>query len=92
MPDILGALNAKRRVLRETRIALQTEFREKLAEIDAEISKVDSALNIVNDAVLQYLCPCCKGTGSVRRADAAGDMEDETCERCKGTGVDLEGK
>ena len=90
MPDVVKALMSKKRILQQTKISVQREAEKKLAEINAEIAKVDSALSVVNNAVLQYLCPKCKGTGTVRKADAVGDMEDWQCDRCKGTGIDME--
>ena len=55
MPDVVKALMGKKRVLQQTKISVQREAEKKLAEINAEIAKVDSALSIVNNAVLQYL-------------------------------------
>lgn len=32
------------------------------------------------------VCPECYGKGFLRRIDAAGSLDDETCKVCKGTG------
>ena len=35
---------------------------------------------------LESICPSCNGTGTERRCDAAGSMNDEDCRSCNGSG------
>jgi len=88
MVDIISALSQKRTKLYQKKREIELEAQQRIREIGNEISDIENALHILNDAVADYLCPDCKGTGSVRKCDAAGQMEDVTCPRCHGTGVD----
>jgi len=87
MADIIAVLNRKRANLVTEKMDIQREADAKLARVDGEIKRIDEALETLNAACQRYLCLHCKGSGSVRHADAAGDMEDWPCEKCGGTGV-----
>lgn len=89
MPDVVGALNRKKMRLLAEKRELTSEYERRKAELETEIKRVDAALSIVNDAVKEFLCKTCQGTGTVRKMDAAGQMEDVDCPDCKGTGVAL---
>ena len=80
MADVIEALNRKRASLNGQK-----------QEIDAEIANVDQAIKTWNDAVKDYLCKICVGKGTVRIADAAGQMEDCRCPACKGSGIQPQG-
>lgn len=87
MPDIITALHKKRQDLVSQKSVIRAEYEYKMTVADEEIKRIDKALETLNAAVQEYLCPHCKGTGTVRKADAAGQMEDWPCPKCKGTGV-----
>ena len=87
MADIISALNRKRASLNGQKQQIRAEADRKIAEIDAELANVDRALKTLNDAVKDYLCKTCGGEGTIRRPDAAGQMEDCRCPACNGTGV-----
>lgn len=63
------------------------EADRKVAEIDTELTDVDRAIKTLNDAVEDYPCNTCGGEGTIRKPDAAGQMEDCRCPACNGTGV-----
>ena len=83
MADIISALNRKRASLNGQKQQIRAEADRTIAEIDAEIANVDRALKTLND----YLCKTCGGEGTIRKPDAAGQMEDCRCPACNGTGV-----
>lgn len=85
--DVIGALHRKRNNLQIRRARVEMEKNDELRRIDREIGEIDGALAILNDAVKDYLCQRCGGSGTVRRPDAAGQMEDVDCPACHGTGV-----
>lgn len=87
MTDIIGALNRKKTALLNHRKSIELEARTRTIQIDAKIEAIDRALALINDAVADYLCPVCNGTGCIRKPDAAGQMEDQDCPACHGTGV-----
>ena len=87
MADIITALHHKRQSFVQHKNQIKAEYDHKIAEVDLKIAHIDMALKTLNAAVQEYLCPHCKGTGTVRKADAAGQMEDWPCPKCKGTGV-----
>lgn len=87
MADIFSALTAKRRRLSEMKQQILADARKRANEIDVEIADLDTAIKTLNDAVKDYICPACKGEGTVRRPDAAGSWEEVTCSACNGTGV-----
>ena len=91
MADIIDALYRKRASLLAEKKKVQLSAEIRMQSIDNEIGKIDKALKTLDEAVQEYLCPHCKGLGTTRRADAAGQMEDWPCEKCSGTGVFLGG-
>lgn len=87
MVDVVGVLCSKRaRLIKEQR-DLEHEYEARRAHIGHELQMINHALEVINEAVEPFLCPKCHGTGTVRVCDAAGDMDDETCPDCAGTGV-----
>ena len=91
MADIIAALHRKRANLISEKKVIQLSAQIKIQNVDKEIESIDKALETLNAAVQEYLCPHCKGTGTTRKADAAGQMEDWPCEKCEGTGVSVGG-
>ena len=89
MVDIISALQQKRLRLTREKSAIKEEAEKKISALDAEIETIDKAREAINNAIKDILCPVCKGTGSVRECDAAGQMEDVECSACHGTGVKL---
>lgn len=86
-PDVTGVLNQRRRCLYSRRRELQVRYEREMHEIDAELNRVQEAIDTINRAVVPLFCPICHGCGQVRRCNAAGDMEDERCPACGGTGI-----
>lgn len=89
MADIITTLVAKRRTLAERKHQVQLDAQKEVYRIDNELAGIDAALEHLNDAIKAYICPGCRGTGSIHRSDAAGGVEDVTCHVCGGTGVKL---
>lgn len=89
MPDTIGALAKKKAKLVEWKRKVRKDAERQIVEIDRQIADLDKAIDLVNEAVKDILCPTCHGCGTVRHCDAAGDMEDATCPTCKGTGVKI---
>lgn len=87
-PHPLKAMAANRARLIAEKQRLKAEYERRAAEIDDEIRQIDDAMNVVSAAIQPYLCPDCRGSGNRRVCDAAGDMDDEPCPTCKGTGID----
>ena len=85
--DIVHTLSRKRNELYERKRAIEIEMQRQIEETEDEIANLDSALDTLNKAVSDYLCARCKGTGSIRKCDAAGQMEEVTCPYCCGTGI-----
>ena len=86
-PDVIGVLNQRRRSLYSRRREIQVQYEREMREIDAELSQVQQAIDTINRAVMPLFCPTCHGRGQVRRCDVAGEMEDERCPACGGTGI-----
>ena len=86
-PDVISVLTTKRRNLAERKRQVQRDAEREISSIDAEIAEVNKAITMVNEAIKDYICPSCRGTGNVRKTDAAGGLEDVTCPVCNGTGV-----
>lgn len=89
MPDIMTAITKKKAALLEKKRGIQIAAERQIEEIDKEIAEVEKALQTLNDAVKDYICPVCKGTGNERYADAAGSRDERPCSACKGTGVKI---
>lgn len=87
MPDVITALVSRRSALERRKAQIQADANRQIEEIDAEIQNIKNALNTVNKALSGVLCSVCGGTGSIRRPDAAGQMEDWPCGTCHGTGI-----
>lgn len=87
MTDVIYALVQKKSRLCERKRAIKADADKQIKQIDIEIAEVDRAIETLNQAVKDYLCSDCRGTGSVRKCDAAGQMDDDICPRCHGTGV-----
>ena len=85
--NVFGALSKKRQRLLSEKREVAEQAQARIAEIDRELSHVDKAISTINEAIKGYLCQTCGGSGTVRRCDAAGQMEDEECPACKGTGI-----
>ena len=66
---------------------IELEAQEKIAKIDRQIEYINGAAEIIRNALADYICPNCAGSGIVKRCDAAGQMETETCDSCHGTGI-----
>lgn len=86
-PDVITILTRKRSDLAERKRQIQRDAEREVSRIDAEIADINKALAMLNDAIKDYICPSCRGTGNVRHTDAAGGLEDVTCPVCGGTGV-----
>lgn len=84
---VIGRLAYNRASLVLQRNKLETEYKEKFHNIQAQIDDIDKAIKVIDDVLGPYLCPKCKGTGIKRICDCAGDMDDEICPDCKGTGI-----
>ena len=87
MTDIVSALNQKRASLYARKQEIKKKADLEIAKVDDEISDVDRALRIIDNALIGYLCTTCKGRGVIRIADAAGQGENCQCPACKGAGV-----
>jgi hypothetical protein len=89
MVDVVSALTRKKARLVERKGRIMDDCRSQVREIDAEIADVNKALDLIKEATKDLICPVCRGTGNVRKCDAAGDMDDEPCSACKGTGIKI---
>ena len=87
--NIVMALTKKKAWYEELKRKAQADADRQIREYDAEIKNIDRAISQINEAVKDILCPACGGSGTTRRMDAAGQMEDWPCPRCKGTGVKM---
>lgn len=73
--------------LNQQRRKLTEEYEANCRAIDTEISRYKSALDTVNEAVKDIICPACAGTGEESYTDAAGSRDTRECSRCGGTGI-----
>ena len=85
--DLIGALNKKRHALIARRLKLTEDYERSAHEIDVEIDNIDKAIDTLNEALKDYVCPACGGTGEESYTDAAGGRDYRKCSRCGGTGV-----
>ena len=88
--DIHGVLSSRKLNIAQRRHNLYEKYQHDLNELREEEKQIDAALKVIADAVAPYLCKRCHGSGEVRVCDAAGDMDDDVCPVCHGTGVRLE--
>lgn len=91
MADVMFALFQKRSALNGRKLNIQREAERQIAEIDAELDAINKAIAAVEEAVKGHMCRHCRGRGTYRKVDAAGQTEDHTCPDCKGTGIALVG-
>lgn len=89
MADAVGALAKKKAMLMERKRRIKVDADRQIKEIEGEIAVVDKAIEVVNEAIKEIICPTCGGSGNVRHGDAAGQMEDEEYPVCHGTGIKL---
>ena len=87
MTNTISILTSNRAKLCRQKAALKEEYERRAKRIDEEITAIDNALRVVEEAIKPFVCPVCKGSGNSRKADAAGQMEDCPCPVCKGTGI-----
>ena len=87
MINAIEALNAKKQRLLAWKQRLKEDYEKTLRVIDEQIANVDQAKTTIDAAVEDILCPRCKGEGTIRCPDAAGQMSDYSCPVCKGTGI-----
>lgn len=86
MPDVILALSQKRSQLYRRKLKIEQDMQQQIKDINYEISVIDNAINTLNNAIADYLCPDCRGTGSVRKCDAAGqngrNISNKTIRKC----------
>ncbi len=87
MFNIIDTLVDKRARLLKARRAIREEADRKIASLDAEISQINEAIDVINDACKPLICTCCGGTGEERYTDGAGSRDTRTCTKCGGTGI-----
>lgn len=85
--NIITTLTRRKNALISKRESLAEEYRRNMVEVNREIEKIDAAIEVLNNAVSEYICPRCQGTGTERYCDAAGDIDGRECTACKGTGI-----
>ncbi len=89
MINVVEVLNAKRSGLFNRKREICEEAKRVIAEIDKEIADLDKAIDLVLKALDNVICPYCKGEGTIRKCDAAGQFESVQCSDCAGTGVKI---
>lgn len=93
--DVVAAVTAKVQILNQRKERLTKEYERQCAEIDEELEALQAALDTVNAAIKDVICPHCDGAGEQRYTDAAGDVDTRKCRSCGGTGIrkfgDMEG-
>lgn len=76
----------KREHLVAYKTQLKHDYEQQIAEVDANIGQIDTALSVIDKAAEPYRCKACGGSGYCYGTDAAGGREERRCEKCKGTG------
>ena len=84
MSKFIQGLAAKRADLCRQRKAIDLE---QLESINAQIRRLDAAIDAVSEAIEPFICPACHGDGDIRVSDAAGGRNTKACPICHGTGV-----
>lgn len=87
MADFIEAMNRKKANLSSQRKQIKVEADRKIAEIDAEIARLNQAIRTLNDVAKEHFCDVCKGAGIIRIADSVGQTMECQCPSCKGTGI-----
>lgn len=87
MLDIVKVMTDKRLDLQKRKQRMEETHRQVIANVDKQINEIDLALAKINEYIEPYVCPKCKGSGFVKVCDAAGDMDEEPCHICGGTGL-----
>lgn len=85
--DATKALWQKRDALIKQQREIREEAKRRTTEIGKQINAIEAAIATINDALEDCICPICRGKGTVRHCDAAGQMESCDCEHCHGTGI-----
>lgn len=83
------AIMEKRRVLAARKQEIRKAADRQIAEIDEELAKLQSALDLINDSIksMDLYCHACGGTGYETITDAAGSREEIPCRACGATGI-----
>lgn len=87
MSKFIQGLAAKRADLCRQRKAIEDAYLEQLESINAQIQRLDAAIDAVSEAIEPFICPACHGDGDIRVSDAAGGRNTKACPICHGTGV-----
>lgn len=87
MTDIISSLTKKKATLLGAKRKIQEDAKRQCDELDIEIKRIDDALQTINDAAKQFLCPSCGGSGEEYYTDAAGSRDTRACHKCNGTGI-----
>ena len=85
----INILTATRSRLLSLKESYRREYEERCQKIDEQVKAINAAIETINKAAEPYVCPHCNGSGSVRVPDAAGQMEETTCSKCRGTGIKI---
>ena len=83
------AIMEKRRVLAARKQEIRKAANRQIAEIDEELAKLQSALDLINDSIksMDLYCHVCGGTGYETITDAAGSRDEIPCRACGATGI-----
>ena len=87
MVDVITALTRKREALQRQKREIENDYMMRKAEIEGELRRVNQAIDTINKAMEDILCPTCHGSGELKRCDAAGQSEGYQCPDCDGTGI-----
>ena len=82
----ISSLKNQIKEVEKEKAAMVARYDQKISTLKQEIENLNPVIQAMEEAVKDYICPSCKGTGSVRRCDAAGQMEDIDCRVCNGRG------
>lgn len=62
-------------------IGLEEEIAKRQAEFEKEISPLQAAVDALKN--INTVCLRCKGTGKIKKPDAAGQLETVDCPACR---------